>query len=103
MSSRRDLDASPASPVTGAVPCLITRLERALVLLAYLIEIDGDLHVPLYEKLEAVLQDRLSAEDTKSPARQRLAAYSRSGGLNAMRSKTLSLSSSDGPLPYFGL
>jgi hypothetical protein len=28
------------------------RLERALLLLAYFIELDGDMHVPMYENLE---------------------------------------------------
>jgi hypothetical protein len=31
---------------------IITRIERALLLLAYFMELDGDVHVPLYEKLE---------------------------------------------------
>lgn len=84
-------------------PSLAARIERALVLLAYLIELDGDIHVPLYEKLETELEALLRTEDTKSRARQRLARYSRAGGLNAIRCNTLSLSSSDGPLPYFGL
>ncbi len=34
---------------------LIERVERALLLLAYLIELDGDIHVPMYEKFEAEL------------------------------------------------
>lgn len=92
-----------AAPVGADRPGLVARIERALVLLAYLIELDGDIHIPLYEKLETELEALLRTEDTKSCARQRLAGYSRSGGLNAIRCNTLSLSSSEGPLPYFGL
>lgn len=79
------------------------RVDRALVLLVYFIELDGDVHIPLFEKFEAELQALRQAEDTKTRARQLLAAYSRSGGLNAICSRNLSLSSSDGPLPYLGL
>lgn len=91
------------APIGADRPSLVARIERARVLLAYLIELDGDIHVPLYEKLETELQSRLRTEDTKSRARQRLAGYSRTGGLNAIRCNTLSLSSKDGPLPYLGL
>jgi hypothetical protein len=31
------------------------RMERALLMLAYFIELDGDVHVPMYEKFEAEL------------------------------------------------
>jgi hypothetical protein len=34
---------------------MIECIERALVLLAYFIELDGDVHVPMYEKFEAEL------------------------------------------------
>ena len=96
--------ATIAGASSGAdQPGLVARIERALVLLAYLIELDGDIHVPLYEKLETELETLLRTEDTKSRARQRLASYSRAGGRNAIRCNTLSLSSNDGPLPYFGL
>jgi hypothetical protein len=33
----------------------VERIERALVLLAYFIELDGDVHLPMYEKFEAEL------------------------------------------------
>ncbi len=51
---------------------LIERLERALVLLAYFIELDGDVHVPMYEKFEAELEQLKKKEDTKARARERL-------------------------------
>ena len=36
---------------------MIERIERALVLLAYFIELDGDVHVPMFEKFEAELKE----------------------------------------------
>ncbi|MFL9827726.1 hypothetical protein [Rhodoplanes sp. SY1] len=82
---------------------LIERMERALLLLAYFIEIDGDVHVPMYEKFEAELDELRRKEDVKERARRLLAAYSREGGVKAIDNKNLSLSSSGGPLPYLGL
>jgi hypothetical protein len=82
---------------------MIERIERALVLLAYFIELDGDIHVPMYEKFEAELEELKKREDTKDRARRLLAGYKRSGGRKAIASRNLSLSSSEGPLPYLGL
>jgi hypothetical protein len=79
------------------------RLERALLLLAYLIERDGDDYLPLYEKLENHLKELRSCEGTKDRARRLLHSYSRTGQGNEIRSKNFSLSSSVGPLPYLGL
>ena len=81
----------------------MTRIERALVLLAYFIELDGDVHVPMYEKLEAELEALKATSDTMTRASERLARYKLAGTEKAILSKNLSLSSSDGPLPYFGL
>jgi hypothetical protein len=82
---------------------MIERIERALVLLAYFIELDGDVHVPMYEKFEAELAELKKNEDTKERARRLLLAYKRAGGRKAIDSKNLSLSSSAGPRPYLGL
>jgi hypothetical protein len=79
------------------------RIERALVLLAYFIELDGDVHVPMYEKFEAELEELKKKEDAKDRARRLLLAYKRSGGQKAIAAKNLTFNSSDGPLPYFGL
>jgi hypothetical protein len=38
-------------------PSTIERIERALLLLAYFIELDGDVHVPMYAKFEAELEE----------------------------------------------
>lgn len=82
---------------------LIERIERALVLLAYFIARDGDVHVPMYERFEAELEQLRRKEDTKDRARRLLASYSRSGGRKAIADMNLSLSSSEGPRPYLGL
>lgn len=82
---------------------LTARIERALVLLAYFIELDGDVHVPMYEKFEAELAQLKATADVRSRASQRLARYKRSGEENAIISRNLSFNSSDGPLPYLGL
>jgi len=42
---------------------LIARIERALVLLAYFIELDGDVHLPMYEKFEVELAELRAKED----------------------------------------
>jgi hypothetical protein len=57
-------------------PSMIERIERALVLLAYFIELDGDVHVPMYEKFEEELTVLRQRENTKARARRLLQAYS---------------------------
>lgn len=89
-------------PVHQELP-LIERIERALVLLAYFIERDGEVYVPIYERFEAELEQLRPKQDTKDRARRLLASYSRSGGQKAIADMNLSLSSSEGPRPYFGL
>lgn len=51
------------------------RVDRALVVLAYLIEIEGDFHVPMYEIFEAKLAEIRSQSDAKSRAASRLQAF----------------------------
>ena len=68
------------------LPLTVERLERALVLLAYFIELDGDVHVPMYEKFEAELADLETKEAIKYRARKRSESYlSEGGGLKAIR------------------
>ncbi len=86
-----------------AQPDIIARIERALLLLAYFIELDGDVHVPMYEKFEAELAALKTTADTRLRASQRLARYKTSGDEKAIMSRNLRLSSSDGPFPYLGL
>ena len=82
---------------------MITRIERALLLLAHFIELDGDVHVPMYERFEAELAALRATADVRSRANERLMRYKRSGDGNAIVARNLSFNSSDGPLPYLGL
>jgi hypothetical protein len=63
---------------------MIERMERALVLLAYFIELDGDVHLPMYEKFEAELLALKKKEDAKARARRLLQSYSEAGALKAI-------------------
>jgi hypothetical protein len=63
---------------------MIERMERALVLLAYFIELDGDVHLPMYEKFEAELQNLKKKEDARVRARNLLLSYSDAGALKAI-------------------
>ena len=68
------------------LPLTVERLEKALVLLAYFIELDGDIHLPMYEKFEAELAELRTREATRYRARKRLESYlSEDGGLKAIR------------------
>jgi len=63
---------------------IIERIERALVVLAYFIELDGDVHVAMYEKFEAELAELRKKEDTKARARKLLLSYANTGDLKAI-------------------
>lgn len=65
-------------------PPMIERIERALVLLAYFIELDGEIYVPMYEKFEVELEGLKRKEDTKARAQRLLLSYSEAGGLKAI-------------------
>ena len=67
-------------------PITTERLEKALVLLAYFIELDGDVHLPMYEQFEVELAELKAREALKGRARRRLESYlNESGGLKAIR------------------
>ncbi|BGE86566.1 MULTISPECIES: hypothetical protein [Methylosinus] len=92
------------SDTPNAEPSLAERMERALLLIAWLIEIDGDIHIALFERMEAELRDAQRKAGVKERARRLLADYSgRSGASKAICDRNLSFSSSDGPRPYLGL
>ncbi len=91
------------SELQQSLPSLIQRIQRALLLLAYFMELDGDVHLVLYERLEKELEALQQRESARERARQLLAAYRRSGDVKAICSRNLSLSSNEGPLPYLGL
>ena len=73
-----------STPHQPAQLSMIERIERALVLLAYFIELDGDVHVPMYQKFEAELEELKKKEDTKARARQLLMSYVKTGGVKAI-------------------
>jgi hypothetical protein len=77
---------------------MIERMERSLVLLAYFIELDGDVHVPMYEKFEAELAELKQKEETKDRARRLVLAYKRSGEGKAIAPKRMNLLDPGGSL-----
>jgi hypothetical protein len=94
-----------SASMTGPSPAqtsLIERVERALLLLAYFIELDGDVHVPMYEKFEAELAELKTTADAKARASERLAAYRRSGDRNAIVVRNFDVNSRDGAAPNLG-
>jgi len=70
---------------------IIERIERALVLLAYFIELDGDVRLPMYEKFEAELEEHKQALATRQRARRRLAAYTEVGAAGPIRERVHAL------------
>ena len=83
--------------LNSAEPTLRERVERALVLVAYLIEMDGDVHVALYERLETELRTLEHRDSVRDRARRLLADCGRGGSSNATHAGLLSLSSSESP------
>jgi hypothetical protein len=55
-------------------PLTIERVERGLIILAYMMELDGGVYVPIYEKLEQELETLKRTEATMERVRQRLEA-----------------------------
>jgi hypothetical protein len=62
----------------------IERLERGLAVLAHCVTLDGDVYLPLYEKLERELDALRDKQDILSRVRQRAATYKVDGGLKEM-------------------
>ena len=63
----------------------VERIECALILLAYFIELDGEVHLPMYEKFEAELADLKQRQATRERALTRLAAYKEAGTVRLIR------------------
>jgi hypothetical protein len=61
-------------PPYVAKPVTIERLERGMVVLAYLMVRDGDVHAPMYERLECELAEMKRKAATLERARQLLAS-----------------------------
>lgn len=85
-------------------PTLIERIERALVLLAYFMEQDGDVHLAMYEKFEEELAELINKEDIRARARRRLQAYSETSTSSAhyisARPELINLSVQKPSLPH---
>ncbi len=60
----------PAADLSSST--LIERIERALVLLAYFIEADGDVHIAMYERFETERHELKRKASTKERARRLL-------------------------------
>ena len=54
---------------------LIERIERALILLAYFIELDGDVHLAMFERFESELEVLKKRQATRELAAALLEAY----------------------------
>ena len=54
---------------------LVERIEGALLVLAYFIELDGDVHAPMYEKFEGELKELKARQNVKARAHQLLSTY----------------------------
>jgi hypothetical protein len=63
----------------------IERLERALVLCAYCIALDGPVYAPLFEKLERELDALRDTEDTVIRAKHLLERYRERGEMKVIR------------------
>lgn len=83
---------APNTPATDAIRPLsrAERIEQALLVLAYLIELDGDVHLPMFERFEAELREQRQKEATRTRARELLDRYSCSGGVKAIAAGSLS-------------
>ena len=66
----RKTNAAAMTKRVEQLPLTVERLERALVLLAYFIELDGDVHLPMFEKFETELAELKTKEAAKHRARK---------------------------------
>lgn len=77
---------------------LVERLERALVLAAYIVVRHGPQFAPIVERLESELA-AARRDDPVERAKRILERYTADGGRNAMRLSHFNFKESDGPLP----
>jgi hypothetical protein len=62
----------------------IERLERGLALMAHLVDLDGEVLLQLFEKLERDLETMRGKQDAIGRARRLAATYKVDGGLKEM-------------------
>jgi hypothetical protein len=77
---------------------VIERLECALALAAYIVLRHGSVYAPYIDRLERELEAARRNDPTER-AKRILEAYTREGGLKAIRSSQSRLCSSEGPTP----
>jgi hypothetical protein len=66
-------------------PATVERLERCMVVLAHIIDMDGPVYLPLFNMLEEEHQTALRQRDTLSRARDIVDRYRMAGGVKAIR------------------
>lgn len=66
-------------------PVTLERLERALVLAAYIVTRHGEVYSPIFERLERELVDMKARSDVRSRANRVLEAYTIDGAVKAIR------------------
>ena len=71
--------------MSGGSAVTVERLERSLVLLAYIITIDGPVYAPLFDRLERELENARRGQDAVTRAQKLLESYTVAGGLKAIR------------------
>jgi hypothetical protein len=79
-------------------PMTIERLERALVLAAYIVVRHGPEYACHVDRLEKELE-AARRDDPVARAKRILEAYTREGGVKAISSSHLSFCAKDGPTP----
>ena len=77
---------SAAARSMSGKPITPERIERALVLCAYIVMQDGtDAYLPILERLEAELVEARRVGSPRQRAERLLKAYTLDGGMNAIR------------------
>lgn len=65
-------------------PVTLQRIERGLVVAAYLMELHGPVIAPIFEKLERAAVAMRSSQDAAGRAKQLLDTYRTAGGMKAI-------------------
>lgn len=65
-------------------PVTLQRIERGLIVAAYLMELHGPVIAPIFEKLEREAEAMRSSQDAAGRARKLLDSYRNAGGVKAI-------------------
>lgn len=66
-------------------PITLQRLERGLAIAALAVSLDGPKYLPIFKRMEAEVAKARADEDDVSRALNLAAAYTRGGGMRAIR------------------